>query len=293
MNMTILSALIVLGTLGLLFGIGLAIASRIFFVKKDPRVEKIEEALPGANCGACGAPGCSGFAEGVVEGKFQVNGCTVGGAEVANQVAQIMGTDAGEIVPKVAVVQCQGGKENGTERAIYQGIIDCKASILIDNGAKGCTYGCLGFGSCVEACPFNAMYMTEDGLPFVDETLCTGCGECVRVCPRDIMVLVPIDQKVFLACVSKGFGKAVKAVCKVGCIGCSLCANPKTTADGLITMDEKLPIIHFENIKNPLEDLKNAVEKCPTKSFGIRGETLTGIQDIKEGQKVNEEKAVS
>ena len=272
MNPAISSALIIMGGLGFLFGVSLAVASRVFLVQRDPRVEEIEKILPGANCGACGAPGCSGFAEGVVEGRYPVNGCVPGGAEVAKLVAEIMGTEAGEVVPKVAVVRCRGGRDNAVNRAEYQGIKDCRAAVLIDNGAKGCIYGCLGLGTCVEACPFDAMFMGDEGLPVVNEDLCTGCGECVRVCPRGIMELIPRDQKVYIACVSKDFGKAVKAVCKVGCIGCGICANPKTTANEIITMDGKLPVIHYGRVKDPWKDLENAVNKCPTKSFGVRGE---------------------
>ncbi len=269
MNIDILSALLVLGGLGLLFGLGLGVASKIFAVIKDERIEQVEAVLPGANCGACGAPGCAGFAEGVIKGKYAVNGCTVGGSAVAQKIAAIMGTAALDVVPMVAVVQCRGDKDNAVERAVYQGILDCKAAVLIGNGSKGCVFGCLGLGTCVQACPFKAMSMGKNGLPWVDEAMCTGCGECVRVCPRNIMRLVPRNQKVFLACVSRDFGKAVKAVCKVGCIGCSLCANPKTTPNEIITMNDKLPVIHYDRVKDPDQDLQNAVYKCPTHSFGV------------------------
>ncbi len=265
-----MSALLVMGGLGVLFGAGLAIASKIFAVQKDPRVKAIEEALPGANCGACGAPGCSGFAEGVVQGKYPVNGCTAGGSEVVTIIAGIMGKDAENVIPQIAIVQCRGDKDNSIDRAVYQGIQSCKAAELVAQGPKGCTYGCLGFGDCAESCPFDAIQMGENGLPVVDEARCTGCGNCVKACPRGIMALINADQKVYLACVSKDFGKAVKSVCKVGCIGCGLCANPKTTAEGLITMDGKLPVIHYDKLCDPWKDLENAVNKCPAKCFGTR-----------------------
>lgn len=287
MNFAIFSALIIMGGLGFLFGVSLAVASRIFSVQRDVRVEKIEEVLPGANCGACGAPGCIGFAEGVVEGKYEVNGCPVGGTEVAQLVAQIMGVEAGEVIPKVAVVRCQGDRENSVDRAIYQSIEDCRAAVLISNGAKGCIYGCLSLGNCAVSCPFDAIVMGENGLPVVDEDLCTGCGECVKACPRNIMELIPRDQKVYLACVSRDFGKAVKAVCKVGCIGCSLCANPKTTANEIITMDGKLPVIHYERVNDPSLDLENAVNKCPTKSFGVREVQSVVTAEIVEEEIIN------
>ena len=118
------------------------------------------------------------------------------------------------------------------------------------------------------------MIMGENGLPVVIESLCTGCGECVRTCPRGIMELMPVDQHVFVGCVSKDFGKSVKAVCKVGCIGCSMCTKEKVTPGELITMDGKIPVIHYDKVKEPWEELKNAVAKCPTKSFGVRGMEL-------------------
>jgi len=282
MSSEMYSALVIMGGLGLLFGVGLAIASRIFWVQKDPRVEAIEAILPNANCGACGAPGCAGFAAGVVAGKYDVTRCTAGGAEVARLVAEIMGTEVGEVVSNVAIVRCRGGRNNSVDRALYQGVQDCKAAVLINNGAKGCIYGCLGLGTCVAACSFDAMVMGEEGLPIVDEERCTGCGECVKACPRGIMELLSRDQKVFIGCMSQDFGKKVKAVCKVGCIGCGLCANPKTTANEIITMEGKLPVIHYDKVKDVWGDLENAVKKCPTNSFGVRGEKMIAVEEAKE-----------
>ena len=286
MNYSLILPLIIMGGLGIVFGAGLAIASRVFFVKRDPRVTEIEEVLPGVNCGACGAPGCSGFAEGVVEGKFPSSGCTVGGMKVAANIGQIMGGEVGEFVPKVAVIQCRGGDEQCVNRAVYQGVYDCKAAMLIDNGAKGCVYGCLGLGNCVDSCPFDAISMAENGLPVVDEDLCVGCGKCVTACPRNVIALMPWDQKVYLACVSRDFGKAVKSVCSVGCIGCGLCAKEKTTANEIITMDDKLPVIHYDKVNDAVKDLSNAVTSCPTKSFAVRGEVHEA--QLEESQKEEE-----
>jgi len=271
MSFSIISALIILGGLSLIFGLGLGLASKIFHVEKDPRIKKIEEVLPGANCGACGAPGCSGFAEGVVEGKYDVSGCVPGGEDVANAIAEIMGMEAESVEPKIAVIQCRGGNKNSKKSAHYQGIEDCTAATLINNGDKGCVYGCLGYGTCVAACPFDALSMGEDGLPVVDEDKCTGCGECVKACPRNIITLIPVSQEVYLGCVSKDFGKAVKSVCEVGCIGCGLCARPKIVENEIITMDGKLPIIHTEKSKDLLKDLEKAIDKCPNNCFVVRG----------------------
>lgn len=271
MSLSIISALIILGGLGLIFGLGLGIASKIFRIEKDPRIQKIENVLPGANCGACGAPGCSAFAEGVVEGKYDVNGCVAGGEEVAQAIAEIMGIEAESVEPKIAVIQCQGGNKNTEKRAFYQGIQDCTAATLINNADKSCIYGCLGYGTCVAVCPFDALSMGEDGLPVVDEDKCTGCGECVKACPRNIITLIPRTQKVYLGCVSPDFGKAVKSACKVGCIGCGLCAREKIVENEIITMQGKLPVIHAEKSKDLLKDLEKAVEKCPNSCFVVRG----------------------
>ena len=267
MDSMLLFPIICLGGLGLLFGCGLAFASKMFAVRVDPKIEEIIEVLPGANCGACGYPGCFNYAEAIVTGKVDINQCVPGGQAVQQSIATIMGLAVGEISEaRVAVVQCGGGYAQAKTRFIYQGIQDCAAAELIHGGAKACEYGCLGLGSCVRACPFDAMYMGDDGLPHVIEDKCTGCGICVTVCPRNIMALIPRNQKVYLACVSRDRGKAVKNVCKVGCIGCTLCANPKVTPSGCIQMQDNLPVI----VKCGADDLIVAAQKCPTKSFRVR-----------------------
>ena len=270
MSFSIISALIIVGGLGLIFGLGLGLASKIFRIEKDPRIQKIESVLPGANCGACGAPGCPAFAEGVVEGKYDVTNCVAGGETVAQAIAEIMGIKAESVEPKIAVIQCQGGNKTSEKRAIYQGIEDCTAATLINNADKGCIYGCLGYGSCVAVCPFDALSMGDDGLPVVDEEKCTGCGKCVEACPRGIITLIPKSQEVYLGCISQDFGKAVKSVCKVGCIGCGLCAREKIVENEIITMEGKLPVIHTKKSKDLLNDLEQAVEKCPNSCFVVR-----------------------
>lgn len=280
MSFSILSAMLVLGGMGLIFGIGLAIASRVFHVDKDARVVLVEEVLPGVNCGACGAPGCSGFAEGVVNKKYDVNGCIPGGEDTAVRIADIMGSKVDSVTPKVAIIRCRGGDANTEKRAFYQGINECKAATLISNGDNGCVYGCLGLGSCVEVCPFDALYMGGNGLPVVYEDKCTGCGKCVEACPRNIIELLPVDKKIFIACVSKAFGKAVKKVCKVGCIGCGLCSKPKIVPNEVITMDGKIPVIHYDKSVNLVKDLEIAVDKCPNDCFINRDETVRNKVEI-------------
>jgi len=269
MSTLFIASIIALGGLGLFFGAGLAFASKKFAVKVDPKVEKIHDALPGANCGACGYPGCSAYAEAVATGEAACNLCAPGGKETSDLLADIMGISS-EIDedPKVAVVACQGDKEKASDKFVYQGIEDCHAAQLIGGGHKECEYGCLGLGSCVKACPFDAMHMAENGLPVVNEDKCTACGICVSTCPRGIMQLIPRKQKIYLACVSQGKAKAVKSVCSAGCFACKICSTPKVTPSGAIEMDGNLPVIKdFES-----DELFHAVEKCPANCYVVRGE---------------------
>jgi len=269
MDLVVISSILSLGGLGLLFGAGLAYASKKFAVEVDPKIEKIIQILPGANCGGCGYPGCAGYADAIVKsgGEVKIDLCSPGGSEVTKKIAGIMGIDAGEgAEPKVAVVLCQGDNEKAPKRFHYNGIKDCTAAQILMGGDKACVFGCLGLGTCVRACPFGAMVMSDKGLPIVLEDKCTACGICVSACPRGIMKLIPVSQKIFVGCVSHDKAKDVKAVCSVGCIACALCSKPKVTPSGAIEMKDNLPVII--NIK--AEDLSVAVEKCPTSSFVVR-----------------------
>lgn len=264
MDAQIISSLITIGGLGAIFGGGLAYAAKVFYVEKDERVESIEAVLPQSNCGGCGYPGCSAFAEAVVKGETKVTGCTVGGAKTADDIANIMGVDAGEVTEMVAVVRCRGSKEFAKDKYEYHGIMDCNAEVLLTGGHKACEYGCLGGGSCVESCDFDAMAMLDNGLPTVYSEKCVACGACVDACPKGIMQLIPRSQKVFNACVSQNRGKEVKEVCLVGCTGCSLCANPKfnSEAGDKVIMENNLPKIAAD-----WTEYQTAVEKCPAKSL--------------------------
>ncbi|MBN2413578.1 Fe-S cluster domain-containing protein [candidate division KSB1 bacterium] len=275
MDPLFLPSIVALGGLGLFFGASLAFAAKKFAVQIDPKVEHILDILPSANCGACGQPGCSAYAEAVAAGTVPPNKCAPGGQKVVEQISEILGIsgiDAEE--SRVAVVQCQGGKAEAVEKFIYEGVEDCRAAELIGGGHKACQYGCLGLGSCVKACPFDAMYMNENGLPVVIEDKCTACGICVSTCPRGIMKLIPRSQNVFLGCVSQDKLKAVKSVCKVGCFACKICTTPKVTPSQAIIMDENLPVI--KDLKS--EELYAAVDKCPSKSYVIRDKSKVPVK---------------
>ncbi len=252
-------AVVVLAGLGIVFGISLYAGSRIFAVEVDPRIDRIVDALPGANCGACGAAGCRGYAEAVVMRNLATGLCAPGGVESASGVAAIMGVVAEAADPVVAVVHCQGGSDRSRARGEYAGIADCRAALVpgVGGGATACAYGCLGYGTCVEACPFGAMVTGPDGLPQVIERLCTGCGQCVEACPRGIVQLHSRKQHVFVMCRSR---EKSRAACDVGCIACKRCEHKeKSCKFDAIRVVDNLAVIDDEKCRS----CAKCVAVCP------------------------------
>ncbi|MEI6634555.1 MAG: RnfABCDGE type electron transport complex subunit B [Chlamydiota bacterium] len=256
---------LVLGAMGLALGLLLAISSRVFAVKLDPRIEEVTAALAGLNCGVCGYPGCAALAEAIVAGRAKAKQCPPGGASAVRKVAAILGREAVFAEPSVAAVRCRGGKSAAKEKAVYRGIRDCVSAELLGAGPKACVYGCLGMGSCVDVCPFGAIRMDAENLPEVIEGKCTACGMCVAVCPRHIIALIPIPQKVYVGCVSRDRGKRVKDVCAAGCTACGLCAGLKITPSGKVVIKDNLP-----EFPPDWEDFKTAAGKCPSHCFVMR-----------------------
>jgi RnfABCDGE-type electron transport complex B subunit len=254
--------IITMAALGLIFSIGLVLAYKKLKVEEDPRVEKVAELLPQANCGGCGYSGCRAFAEAVVHGDVEVSGCPVGGEEVAKQIAETLGVKAGEMIKKVARVHCRGTHEAAFNRGEYFGINTCYSANLI-GGNKQCSYGCLGYGDCVAACPFDAIYMGEEGLPIVREDKCTACGKCVDACPRNIIDLCPIDQNIIVFCRSLDRGPAAKKACKNACIACGICVRACPEA---IVLENYLAVI--TDFKKIDPEKIPAIEKCPTDAIG-------------------------
>lgn len=191
-----LAAGLAIGGLGLLAGIGLAVASKIFYVYVDPKVVELEEALPGANCGGCGLPGCSAAAQAIVMGQLAPNACVGGGPDVHAKVAKILGVEVELKEPEIAQIGCRYSVEKADLKYLYDGFNDCRAAMLLSSGSKECPIGCIGLGSCVKACPFGALSMGDDGLPVVHEDICTGCGTCVRTCPRGIITLTSVSNRI-------------------------------------------------------------------------------------------------
>ena len=217
----ILYAVLVLGVMGALLGGVLAIASKVFAVKVDERLPKLTEALPGANCGGCGFAGCGAYAQAVLDGKAPIGLCAAGGAEAAKKMSEIMGVQAVEVEKTVAMVKCRG--KNHLAKGVYDGIADCRSAMFVTgNGPTACPSGCLGFGTCVSVCKFDAIHIVE-GVARVDADKCTGCMQCVQVCPRKVIVPVSYDADIIVACSNHERGALTRKVCDVGCIGCHLC----------------------------------------------------------------------
>jgi Na+-translocating ferredoxin:NAD+ oxidoreductase RNF subunit RnfB len=254
-------AVAALGGAGLLIAVLLLVASLKLAVKVDEREAAVRAVLPGANCGACGFPGCDGYAAAVAGGKAPLNSCSVGGASVARAIGEIMGQDAGAIEPRVAVLICRGGKEVAPQRFEYKGARDCREAALLLGGPKACIYGCVGLGHCASVCPFEAITMGDNNLPVIDEKKCTACGKCVKECPKSVLVLLPRAKLVYLACASHDKGRTVKEVCRVGCIACGLCV--KNCPTGALALVNNLPVMDFAKCI----DCGICVHKCPTKSF--------------------------
>jgi Na+-translocating ferredoxin:NAD+ oxidoreductase RNF subunit RnfB len=276
---TAIFALVLAFTVGLLLGF----FNKLFSVEVDPMVSKVREALPGANCGACGFPGCDGYAAAVAGRTTEVNRCSPGGKAVAEALAQLMGVNA-SAEDVVAVLACQGAKEHAPAKGEYVGVKTCRAAKLSTGGTKLCAWGCLGYGDCVAVCQFDALHMGEDGLPHVDYDKCTGCGKCIAECPQQILKKVPKDRVgSMVICSNRNPIKPmVKKTCAVGCIKCEICV--KNCPEKCITMVNGIPEVDYSKCTS----CGVCVEKCPTKVFKmlqydvIVGDTIGQKRPAKE-----------
>jgi len=252
------AAILSLGAIGLLAALALGFAAKKFAVEVDPRELAILELLPGANCGACGYPGCSGYAKMVVSGDKLAATCPPGGAAVMEKIANIMGFAPVTSAPKVAVVMCQGDNRKAKDKYRYLGLADCQAAQKVADGPKQCPGGCLGLGSCERVCPFGAIEMTPDNLAVISRKKCTGCGKCVAVCPRQVIRMTPLDATTHVLCNSHDKGAAVRKYCEVGCIACQICKKQVPEAYEIENSLARVVYEHYDQA--PL-----AVSKCPTK----------------------------
>ena len=226
MNITgILIATLVVSVIGLFIGLFLGVAGIKFKVEVDEKEEAVLEALPGNNCGGCGFPGCSGLAAAIAKGEAAVNACPVGGETVGAKIAEIMGVEAEAGEKMVAFVKCAGDCDKAKVDYDYTGVEDCQMLSFVPNGGpKSCNQGCLGYGSCVKVCPFDAIHVVN-GVAIVDKEACKACGKCIAVCPKHLIELIPYKSKYAVACSSTEKGPVTMKECQVGCIGCGICVK--------------------------------------------------------------------
>ena len=277
-NMNIAIAVLVVMTLvGLVFGLILAIANKKFAIEVNPLIHIVEDILPKGQCGACGYAGCMAYAEAVVlNPDVEPNLCIPGKAAVAKMVAELTGKAAAEMEPTVAYVKCAGSVDRAVKAYNYKGIEDCVSASMLQGGPKGCQYGCLGFGTCVKNCPFDAMTMSEDGLPIINAKKCTGCGRCEAVCPKKVIELFPVGAHVAVTCNSKDKGAVSRKLCTVACIGCGICVkncphDALKIENNLAVLDAKICISKCSEAtclsKCPTGAITRVVEKLPQTTF--------------------------
>ena len=258
--MSIVIAFIIVGVLGLLLGLGLAIADKKLAIEKDEKLIALEEAMPGANCGGCGFAGCTAYADAVYKGEAEPGLCSPGGAALAAKMGEILGVKVEAKEKMVAFVFCRGNSEVTKTDYEYKGMADCNAAALLQGGPSGCKEGCLHLGSCIAVCPAGAISKDEKGNVTVDKEKCIGCGKCVSVCPNNVIKLVPYSLEYICACNNHEPGGKVRKTCQVGCIGCKMC---ETKVQGSpFTVDS---FLSYNDWNKDQSTAGEAAEICPQK----------------------------
>ncbi len=248
----------IFAALGVMFGVVLAIASRVFAVESDERIERIAEQLPGANCGGCGYSGCAALAEAVVKGEALPTSCRACSAAGLAAICEIMGMEAMTVEPMRARVMCSGNCHTAKYKYRYEGAEDCIAAERMGGGDKACPNGCIGLGTCVAACKFGAISIV-DGVAAVDPEKCNGCGSCAAVCPKKLISIVPVSGNYIVACRSVQPGAVTRKQCDAGCIACRICE--KNCPAGAITVTDF--VAHIDQSK--CIGCGKCAEKCPRK----------------------------
>ncbi len=268
---TLVQAGLIMGGLGLTFGLILAVAYRFLRVEEDPRIETVEGMLPGSNCGACGEPGCRGLAEKVVAGSAAPSACTVSSPEGIESIAEYLGVDPGEQQKRTARLHCAGGIGRAVQTASYRGAESCRAAHITGGGGLKCSWGCLGLADCERSCTFDAIRMNAMKLPVVDVEKCTACGDCVDACPRDLFEILPLDHRLIVQCKAPLAADEARALCTVVCDACGRCEQD--AAPGLIHMAGNLPVVDYA-AGGPAHP--RATWRCPTGAIQwVTGEQFT------------------
>ncbi len=260
--MSITTAIIIVTAMGIVCSVVLVLAAKFMHVPEDERIGKVQECLPGANCGACGYAGCADYAKAIVEADAPLNLCVPGGAASAAAAAKVMGKVAGASVSLKAAVACQGFDCNTSKKYEYQGVTTCAAASKMFAGPSACAYGCLGFGDCKAACPFGAMEIVN-GVAIVNQEKCTGCGACTKACPKSIISLIPDDINPVVLCKNTDKGAQTRKTCSTGCIGCMKCTkvcptNAISVENNLARIDQDLCIACMQ-----------CAEDCPVSAIHV------------------------
>lgn len=245
--------------LGLFLALALALANRKLFVYEDPRIGEVEELLPKSNCGACGQPGCRNFAEKAVAGEVIPAQCTVSSPERREEIAVLLGVDAGSVEKRTARLACAGGRHVAFLRAQYSGLKTCRAATVVGGGGKECAWGCIGLGDCVHVCTFGALSLDQHGLPHVDAGKCTACGDCVDICPKGLFSLQSVNHKLWVACKNHADGEVAEAACEVACTACGRCVVD--AGPDLMRLENNLAVIDYSLNE---QATRRAIERCPT-----------------------------
>ncbi|MCR5041747.1 MAG: RnfABCDGE type electron transport complex subunit B [Clostridia bacterium] len=260
-------AVIFVGAVGLVCGAAIVVLSKFFAVPADEKAEEIEALLPGANCGACGFSGCSGYASALSKGETEkVNLCKPGGQDVADAVSALLGKESAAVETVVAVVRCRGWNGVAVKKHKYDGISSCRLASQLYGGEKACPNGCLGLGDCVDACPFGAIYVSDKGVARVDPDKCRACGICVDTCPKKLIDLLPAERAAAaVLCRNTQKGAQTRKACANGCIGCMKCQ--KACETGAVKVTDFCAEVDFSLCTG----CGKCEEVCPTGAIAVRG----------------------